>query len=109
MFGSVSLEYGAAKETLTLPSSGVTYATYGNSVYIVEHKKDAEGNDTSTVRQQIVELGSARGDLVAVLKGVQEGEEVVSSGAFKLRPGSSVSIQEKGAPPASLNPSVNNS
>lgn len=109
MFGSVSLEYGEAKETLTLPSSGVTYATYGNSVYIVEHKKDAEKNDTSTVRQQIVELGSARGDLVAVLKGVQEGEEVVTSGAFKLRPGTRVNIQEKGAPPASLNPSVNNS
>ena len=87
----------------------MTYATYGNSVYIVEHKKDAEGKDTPTVRQQIVQLGRARGDLVAVLKGVQEGDEVVTSGAFKLRPGSRISIQEKGAPPASVNPSVNNS
>jgi membrane fusion protein (multidrug efflux system) len=109
MFGAVSLEYGAPTEVLTIPSSGVTYATYGNSVYVVEHKKDEKGEDTQTVRQQIVQLGRSHGDLVAILKGIAEGDEVVTTGAFKLRPGARVQIQERGKPPESTQPAVENS
>lgn len=109
MFGAVSLEYGAPTEVLTIPASSVTYATYGNSVYVVERKKDEKGQGATTVRQQIVQLGRAQGDLVAVLKGVSEGDEIVTTGAFKLRPGASVQIQERGKPPVSTEPTVENS
>lgn len=109
MFGSILLEYGSPKKVLTVPSTGVTYAPYGNSVYVVERTKDKAGNDSLTARQQIVQLGRSRGDLVAVVKGLNEGDEVVTSGAFKLRPGAKIQIQERGAPAASINPAVENS
>jgi membrane fusion protein (multidrug efflux system) len=86
----------------------VTYAPYGNSVYVVERKKDAEGKESTTVRQQIVQLGRSRGDYVAVIKGLTEGDEIVATGAFKLRPGAQIQIKQEGTPPLSLEPKVEN-
>lgn len=103
MFGSVRIELGAAKEVVAVPVSSVQYAPYGNSVYVVEHKTDAT---LPTVRQQIVQLGPKRGDFVAVSEGLRVGEEVVTSGGFKLRPGASIAISQGGAVPASENPAV---
>lgn len=103
MFGSVSLDVGAAKDVVTVPVSSIQYAPYGNSVYVVENKPQP------TVRQQIVQLGVKRGDMVAVLQGLTPGDEVVTSGVFKLRPGASISIQSEQSVPASDKPQVKDS
>jgi membrane fusion protein (multidrug efflux system) len=108
MFGSVHFDIGEEESLLVIPSVSVTYAPYGNSVYVVERSKGADGNERTTVRQQIVQLGRARGDFVSVIKGLNEGDEIVSTGAFKLRPGAQVQIKETGSVPVSLHPQVEN-
>ena len=77
---------------VTLPISSISYAPFGDSVFIVEDVKDPKGKAYRGVRQQFVKLGAERGDQVAVLTGVKPGEEVVSSGVFKLRPGAAVQV-----------------
>ncbi|HEY3174192.1 MAG TPA: efflux RND transporter periplasmic adaptor subunit [Candidatus Polarisedimenticolia bacterium] len=86
----VSLERG--EPVITLPASAISYAPYGNSVFIVEQVKGPKGETYLGVRQQFVKLGGMRGDQVAVLSGVKPGEEVVSSGVFKLRNGMAVQV-----------------
>jgi len=108
MFGAVHFDVGKEESLLVIPSTSVTYAPYGNSVYIVERKMGADGKEGTTVRQQIVQLGRSRGDFVSITKGLNEGDEVVDSGAFKLRPGASVQVKGQGAPAASLTPQVDN-
>jgi membrane fusion protein (multidrug efflux system) len=108
MFGAVRLEVGPEQPLLAVPSTSVTYAPYGNSVYVVERSKDPAGRDLSTVRQQIVQLGRARGDFVSVIKGLSEGDEIVSAGTFKLRPGAVVHVQNSGGPSPAIAPNVEN-
>lgn len=108
MFGSVHFDIGKEEPLLIIPSVSVTYAPYGNSVYVIERSKGSDGKERTTVRQQIIQLGRARGDYVSVIKGINEGDEIVSTGAFKLRPGAQVQIKEAGASPVSLSPQVEN-
>jgi membrane fusion protein (multidrug efflux system) len=77
---------------VALPASAVSYAPYGDSVYVVDQLKGPDGTPYRGVRQQFVKLGPARGDQVAVLSGVEAGAEVVTSGAFKLRNGAAVQV-----------------
>jgi membrane fusion protein (multidrug efflux system) len=108
MFGSVHFDIGSSTSLLIIPAISVAYAPYGNSVYVVERKRDVEGKEITTVRQQIVQLGRSRGDFISVTKGLNEGEEIVATGAFKLRPGAQIQIREDGTPPLSLEPKVEN-
>jgi membrane fusion protein (multidrug efflux system) len=117
MFGEVQIEIGVARDVVALPVTSIQYAPYGNSVYVVqpEPKQESTQSDKTEastprdVRQQIVQLGSRRGDFVAVLKGVQAGDEVVTLGTFKLRPGAKVFVKRDQGVPAALNPEVKNS
>jgi membrane fusion protein (multidrug efflux system) len=92
MFVEAKLARGAATKVVTLPVSAISYAPFGDSVFIVEDIKAKDGKTFRGVRQQFVKLGGARGDQVAVLTGVKPGEEVVTSGVFKLRPGAAVIV-----------------
>lgn len=85
MFARVEIEKPVGKPTVVLPATSIAYASYGNSVYIVEKMKGADGAEYLGVRQQFVKLGVSRGDQISVIEGVKEGEEVVTSGVFKLR------------------------
>jgi membrane fusion protein (multidrug efflux system) len=88
-----------------LPSSAILYAPYGDSVFIVEEITEPKsGKRYKGVRQQVVKLGGSRGDQVAVLSGVKPGEEVVSSGVFKLRNGAAVLVNNEVQPSNSPNP-----
>ena len=78
-----------AKRYLTIPRAAVTFNPYGETVYIVEEKGTAkDGKPSLSVRQTFITLGPARGDQVAILKGIKEGERVVTSGQLKLKSGS---------------------
>lgn len=92
MFVEVKLTRGAKTSAITLPASAISYAPFGDSVFIVEMIKGPDGKSYRGVRQQFVKLGGARGDQVAVLTGVKAGDEVVTSGVFKLRPGAAVTV-----------------
>lgn len=98
MFVSVHLMLSAGEPAVTLPTSAINYAPYGDSVFVVEQMKGPNGQAYRGVRQQIVKLGGARGDQVAILTGVKPGEEVVTSGVFKLRPGAAVVVNNEVQP-----------
>ncbi len=86
MFVTADVVLPTKEKVLALPATAINYAPYGDSVYVVEKMKDPEGKGYDGVRQQIVTLGASRGDQVAVVSGIKSGEEVVTSGGFKLAP-----------------------
>jgi membrane fusion protein (multidrug efflux system) len=98
MFVRAQVVLGAGAPIVALPASAINYAPYGNSVFIVGQMKGPDGKPYSGVRQQFVKLGSSRGDQIAVLSGVKAGEEVVTSGVFKLRSGAAVVVNNKVQP-----------
>ena len=102
MFGSVEAQLPATAKVITLPLSAIVYNPYGNAVYVVEGQ-GKEGGDL-VVRQQFVQTGAARGDQVAVTKGVKPGDVVVTAGQLKLRNGTSIVINNKVTPSDSAAP-----
>jgi membrane fusion protein (multidrug efflux system) len=94
---------------VALPASAISYAPYGDSVFVVTDMKSQDGKPYRGVRQQFVKLGPARGDQVAVLSGVKPGDEVVTSGVFKLRNGAAVQINNTVRPGNSTAPTPENS
>ncbi len=95
MFVKVALPLGANQQVIALPASAINYAPYGDSVYVVTDMKDPKGNTYRGVRQQVVKLQGSRGDQVGVVSGVNVGDEVVTSGVFRLRNGAAVVINNK--------------
>jgi len=98
MFVQAEVLLGASRPVVTLPGSAISYAPYGDSVFVVTDLKDQNGQTYRGVRQQFVKLGASRGDQIAVLSGLKAGEEIVSSGVFKLRNGASVLVNNKVQP-----------
>ncbi|MGH8100025.1 MAG: efflux RND transporter periplasmic adaptor subunit, partial [Chthoniobacterales bacterium] len=83
----------------------ISYAPYGDSVFVIEKKKDPKtGKETQSIRQQFVRVGEARGDFIAIAKGLNAGETIVSTGVFKLRNAMPVTINNDLAPKPQLNP-----
>lgn len=92
MFVEVSARVGTSGPVVALPATSISYAPYGNSVFVVKNVKSPDGRTYRGVEQRFVKLGAGRGDQVAVLSGVKPGEEVVTSGVFKLRNGVAVLV-----------------
>jgi membrane fusion protein (multidrug efflux system) len=95
MFVQVEMVTGADRPVIALPGTAINYAPYGDSVYVVSDLKDPKGNTYRGVRQQFVKVEGSRGDQVAIISGVKPGDEVVSSGVFKLRNGAAVQVNNK--------------
>jgi membrane fusion protein (multidrug efflux system) len=109
MFVQTEVVLGPSQKVISLPASAVSYAPYGDSVFIVADMKSGTGVPYRGVRQQFVKLGSARGDQVAILEGVSPGNEVVTSGLFKLRNGAAIQIDNSVRPANSPAPKPENS
>jgi membrane fusion protein, multidrug efflux system len=105
MFVKVDVILPQKSKTLVIPGSAVSYAPYGNSVFVIEKKKDPKtGKESESLRQAFVRIGEARGDFVAITEGLKAGDVVVSTGVFKLRNGMAVVINNDLAPKPQLNP-----
>lgn len=108
MFAKVEVELPEKHKTIVIPGSAISYAPYGDSVFVIEKKKDEKtGKETQTIRQQFVRVGEPRGDFVEIKQvkdGLKAGETVVSTGVFKLRNGMAVTINNDLAPKPQLNP-----
>ncbi len=104
MFVNVAVRLPLRKKVLAIPATAVLYAPYGDSVFVVSDAK--EGG--KAVRQQFVRLGEKRGDFVAVISGLKEGETIVSTGVFKLRNGQAVAVDNRMALPFSTSPKPEN-
>jgi membrane fusion protein (multidrug efflux system) len=97
MFVQVDVGLGSSRSLITLPASAISYAPYGDSVYVITDMKDKNGKSYRGVKQQFVKLQGSRGDQVAVT-GVNPGDEIVTSGVFKLRNGAAVQVNNKVQP-----------
>lgn len=104
MFARVAVEMAEAEPLVVVPSTAISYASYGNSIFIVETMKDEAGKEFLGVRQQLVKLGPSRGDFVAVVEGVKAGEQIVTSGVFKLRHNLPVQVNNTVQPTSSEAP-----
>jgi len=105
MYATVDIAIGAPQNYITLPQTAITYNPYGDTVYIVDHKgTDANGKPQLTARQTFVTTGPTRGDQVAVLKGIGEGDMIVTAGQIKLHNGSIVLIDNSITPTADAAP-----
>jgi len=105
MFVKIDIALPEKGKTLVIPGSAVSYAPYGDSVFVIDKKKDPKtGKETQTLRQAFVRVGEARGDFVSVTQGLKAGDEVVSTGVFKLRNAMPVTINNDLAPKPQMNP-----
>jgi membrane fusion protein (multidrug efflux system) len=99
MYGKVSIAVGAPQQYVTLPATAVTINPYGNVVFIVS-EKDANGQKQLVANQSFVTTGQTRGDQIAVLKGIDPGQTIVTSGQLKLQNGSPVVVNNTVTPPS---------
>ena len=118
MYANVRVEVGAPVRYLTLPQTAVAYNPYGATVYLVGPRSAVTANpDTSVAaqgasssppplvaKQVFVTTGATRGDQVAILKGISEGDEVVTSGQIKLRNGALVTLNNSVQPSSDPDP-----
>jgi membrane fusion protein (multidrug efflux system) len=123
MFANVKIDIGGAQERLTLPSTAVTYNPYGSTVYVVKQAEapkagtpatpgapapapatDAQGKPQLVAQQIFVETGPTRGDQIAIVKGLEAGQVVVSSGQNKLKNGTPVTVDNTVQPTNDANP-----
>ena len=108
MFVGVEVVLPEKKDVLVVPVTALLFAPYGDSVFVVDKVAGADGKETLKARQQFVRVGESRGDFVALKQGVKAGELVVTAGAFKLRNGMGVVLDNALAPDASLSPAPPN-
>lgn len=102
MFANVVIRIGEEKSSLTLPQAAITFNPYGETVFLVKpsDKKDAKGKpEMPTAQSVFVTTGAKRGDQIAILSGIKEGDEVVTSGQLKIKNGTPLIIDNSTAPP----------
>lgn len=110
LFVNIELVSEQTEDVLLIPSTAILYAPYGNSVYTVETDKDeASGEERLVAKQKFIRIGRTRGDFVSVLDGLEAGDKIVSAGAFKLRNGAAITINNELAPKPQLDPEPDNS
>jgi len=104
MFARVILTLGEAEEVVSVPATALISAPYGDSVFVLETETAEDGASRTVARQRFIRTGRARGDFVSVTQGVKSGETVVTAGAFKLRNGTPVEVNNDLAPQPELAP-----
>jgi membrane fusion protein (multidrug efflux system) len=105
MFAKAEVTLPEKHKTLVVPGSAISYAPFGDSVFVIDKQKDEKtGKESQVIRQQFVRVGEARGDFVAITQGLKAGEVVVGTGVFKLRNGMTVTVNNDLAPKPQINP-----
>jgi membrane fusion protein (multidrug efflux system) len=105
MFAKVEVVLPEKQKTLVVPGSAISYAPFGDSVYVIEKKMDEKTKkETQVLKQAFVRVGEARGDFISITQGLKAGDTIVSTGVFKLRNGMPVVINNDLAPKPELNP-----
>ena len=105
MFAKIDVLLPEKQKALVVPGSAISYAPFGDSVFVIEKKKDPKtGKESQVIRQQFVRIGEARGDFVSITDGLKPNEIIVSTGVFKLRNGMPVTINNDLAPKPQVNP-----
>ena len=110
MFTNVRVVMPKRNTVVAVPLTAISHATYGDSVFVLTEKTNEENGETFlAAQQQFVRLGATQGDYVAVEAGVNVGDEVVTTGVFKLRNGAAVSVNNEATPEFETNPNPEDS
>ena len=109
MYAKVKVVLPDTKEVVAIPTSSIHYAPYGDSVFIVSDLKSKDGKTYKGVTEQFVKLGQSKGDLTAIVSGLKPGDEVVTSGVFRLRSGGAIIVNNKTTPGSDLSPNPSDS
>jgi membrane fusion protein (multidrug efflux system) len=109
MYAKVKVVLPETQEVIAIPSSSIHYAPYGDSVFVVSEMKSEAGKTYKGVKEQFVKLGQSKGDLTAVLSGVKPGDELVTSGVFRLRSGAAIIVNNKAQPGSEISPNPSDS
>jgi membrane fusion protein (multidrug efflux system) len=105
MFAKADVVLPVKQSVLVIPATAISYAPYGDSVFVIEKQKDPKnGKESQVLRQQFIRTGETRGDFVTVTNGLKAGEVVASSGVFKLRNGMEVTVNNELAPKPEVSP-----
>jgi len=108
----VEIKLAETQNVISIPTSSISFAPFGDSVYLVEASKGNAEDGTplpQTAKQTFIKVLESRGDLSAVISGLEEGQEIVSNGTFKLFPGAPVKVSNSIKPSEELNPTPENS
>lgn len=106
MFADVEVEVAAERRVLVVPRTAIIFAPYGNAVFVLQKSDEGDGHIAA---KRFVKTGEERGDLVEILKGLEVGEQVATSGLLKLRNEGAVIIDNENKPPAEESPQPDNS
>ena len=107
MYATVSVATGLAQRFITLPRTTITFNAFGSTVYRVEKNgQDSQGKAKLVAKQSFVTTGASRGDQIAVLSGVTEGDTIVTTGQIKLRNGSPITVNNSVQPSNDANPQL---
>jgi membrane fusion protein, multidrug efflux system len=109
MFAKVSVVMSERQNVVAIPATAIHYAPYGDSIFIVAEMKNPQGKEYKGVKEQFIKLGQSRGDMIAVVSGLKPGEEVVTSGVFRLKNGARVNINNQIKPGTNLAPNPSDS
>lgn len=115
MFADVEVQVEKSRRALVVPRTAISFAPYGNSVFVIEKREPGAEGDKNTKQPQLVAVkrfvktGEERGDLIEIIQGLKSGEQVATSGLLKLRNEGAVIINNENPPPDQLNPKPDNS
>ena len=104
MFAKVSVIMTEKQNVVAIPATAIHYAPYGDSIFVVSELKDPQGKEYKGVKEQFIKTGQSRGDMIAIVSGLKPGEEVVTSGVFRLKSGARVSVNNQIKPGTDLAP-----
>ncbi len=107
MFASVVIDTAKPLQYVTLPQTAISFNSYGDVIYTLKDKgKDEKGRPIIIAQQKFVTTGETRGDQVAILEGIREGDKIITSGQLKIKNGSRVFIDNSVVPSNNPSPKV---
>jgi membrane fusion protein, multidrug efflux system len=109
MFAKVSVIMSEKQDVVAIPATAIHYAPYGDSIFVVSEMKDPQGKEYKGVKEQFIKIGQSRGDMIAVVSGLKPGDEVVTSGVFRLKSGAHVNVNNQIKPGSDLAPNPSDS
>ena len=98
MFAGVQVVLPNGESVVMVPATAVQFAPYGDSVFVIKTLKDPQGKEFLGVQEVVVTLGKTRGDQIEIVKGLNQGDEIATSGIFKLHEGGAVKVENSVQP-----------
>ncbi len=98
MFAGVQVVLPSRESVVMVPATAVQFAPYGDSVFVIKTLKDPQGKEFLGVQEVVVTLGKTRGDQIEIVKGLNQGDEIATSGIFKLHEGGAVKVENSVQP-----------